>query len=156
MSGWCFGYTCLKRLSTFWSIFQTGRTYDLTFAGTNPGSLRFHMMTPTNAATSITPNDAVAALTGRDHCAVMRIFYASPMRLQVYTQDTQNKEFFVGDMNWQGDSHKCRETSPDTCDTYVDQFPTLDSPVGTNSFDSSTNTLWYSLLPNQVLNQLLT
>ena len=41
--GWCFGYTCLKRLSTFYSTVAVGRPYDLSFTGTNPQSLRLMM-----------------------------------------------------------------------------------------------------------------
>lgn len=31
--GWCFGYTCQKRLSTFWTSVGSGRTYELNFTG---------------------------------------------------------------------------------------------------------------------------
>ena len=41
--GWCFGYTCLKRLSTFHATVALGRPYDLAFSGTNPKTLRLMM-----------------------------------------------------------------------------------------------------------------
>ena len=48
--GWCFGYTCLKRLSTFFSTVALGHAYDLAFSGTNPKRLRLAM--PTAPASS--------------------------------------------------------------------------------------------------------
>jgi hypothetical protein len=33
-TGWCFAYTCQKRLSTFWGTVPTGHTAKLDFAGT--------------------------------------------------------------------------------------------------------------------------
>ena len=39
--GWCFGYTCLKRLSTFYAIVDTMEDYEITFAATNPKSLKY-------------------------------------------------------------------------------------------------------------------
>ena len=38
--GWCFGYTCQKRLSTFWSVVGSGGAYSLNFTGTPPRVLR--------------------------------------------------------------------------------------------------------------------
>jgi len=75
--GWCFGYTCLKRLSTFHSTVVSNRTYDLTFAGTNPQSLRLMM-----------PTDAGAAV-------LLAVWYASPNKLVVYDADGQ----LVPDLN---------------------------------------------------------
>lgn len=31
--GWCFGYTCQKRLSTFWTSVGANRAYELNFTG---------------------------------------------------------------------------------------------------------------------------
>lgn len=33
--GWCFGYTCQERISTFYSIVATGFNYTLYFTGTS-------------------------------------------------------------------------------------------------------------------------
>eukprot|EP00899_Mesostigma_viride_P025002 jgi/Mesvir1/5687/Mv15702-RA.1 len=41
--GWCFGYTCQKRLSTFWTEAQTGLPYELNFTGTPPLYMRLHL-----------------------------------------------------------------------------------------------------------------
>lgn len=39
--GWCFQYTCQKRLSTFWTVASTGHTYALNFTGTPARHFRF-------------------------------------------------------------------------------------------------------------------
>jgi hypothetical protein len=41
--GWCFGYTCQKRLSTFWSYMPTHQVNHLTFLGTPAKVFRLHM-----------------------------------------------------------------------------------------------------------------
>ena len=41
--GWCFAYTCQKRLSTFWSYAAAGERVKLTFTGTPPKMLRVWM-----------------------------------------------------------------------------------------------------------------
>ncbi|XP_021354873.1 fibrocystin-L-like isoform X2 [Mizuhopecten yessoensis] len=42
--GWCSGYTCKKRLSTFPLIMTAGRNHLLHFASTSPKNLRLHML----------------------------------------------------------------------------------------------------------------
>ena len=39
--GWCFSYTCHKRLSTFYSVVNAGNVYFLNTTGTPPNSMRF-------------------------------------------------------------------------------------------------------------------
>lgn len=34
--GWCFGYTCQKRLSTFWATVSMGQNYAINMTGTPP------------------------------------------------------------------------------------------------------------------------
>ena len=43
-SGWCTYYTCLKRLSTFFSIVAMGTDYCLWMTGSPPSHLRFHLL----------------------------------------------------------------------------------------------------------------
>ena len=38
--GWCFGYTCQKRLSTFWAVASMGSTYAVNTTGTPPRHMR--------------------------------------------------------------------------------------------------------------------
>jgi hypothetical protein len=39
-NGWCFGYTCQQRLSTFWATASSGTTYAVNATGTPPRLLR--------------------------------------------------------------------------------------------------------------------
>ena len=134
------GEAVASRLSTFWSVVQTGYQYDLTFASSNPSSLRFHLMEPTNAYGA--PISA-RSLSGSEHCTVLKMFYPNNPRLQVYKTDEHGTDSFVIDMNWEGNKHKCRLNEPANCDTYANEYPSVSSTIGSNTFDSATSTLWY-------------
>lgn len=43
-TGWCTYYTCLKRLSTFFTIVVVGTDYCLWMTGSPPSHLRFHLL----------------------------------------------------------------------------------------------------------------
>ena len=63
---WAYGYSALRRLSTFFANVGLGRGYDLTFTASNPRSIR--LMMPS---------------TPRSDKVVISIFYSSPERLEV-------------------------------------------------------------------------
>jgi len=42
--GWCLGYTCQKRISTFYTIVATGKSFNIFFTGYAPRKLRFHLL----------------------------------------------------------------------------------------------------------------
>ncbi|CAF3664415.1 unnamed protein product [Rotaria sordida] len=42
--GWCNGYTCQKRISTFMSIIQSKHHYDIYFSSTTPNHIRFRLL----------------------------------------------------------------------------------------------------------------
>ncbi|XP_021347967.1 fibrocystin-L-like [Mizuhopecten yessoensis] len=42
--GWCSGYTCRKRVSTFMAIVATGKEYLIHFTGTSPQHLRYFLL----------------------------------------------------------------------------------------------------------------
>ena len=42
--GWCLGYTCQERISTFYGIVATRRNYSLYFSSTAPQGLRLHLL----------------------------------------------------------------------------------------------------------------
>ncbi|XP_069115224.1 fibrocystin-L-like [Argopecten irradians] len=42
--GWCSGYTCRKRLSTFMALVVTGKEYLIHFTGTSPQHLRYFLL----------------------------------------------------------------------------------------------------------------
>jgi len=115
--GWCFGYTCLKRLMMFNAIVSTNKEYSIYFGATNPQKLRLHLL---NART----NEAV----------VLKFVYTNPQRLAVFNAQTGQH---INDLNYQGNKHRSQLQGGDS---YVDQWPTLSSPHGTNGFNRSTNT----------------
>ena len=43
-TGWCTYYTCLKRLSTFFSLVAVGTDYCVWMTGSPPSHLRFHLL----------------------------------------------------------------------------------------------------------------
>lgn len=64
--GWCFSYTCLKRLMTFWAVVAMGQQSTVHFTGTNPQKLRLHL--------PYVPNDEKI---------IIKIYYQNNQRLQV-------------------------------------------------------------------------
>lgn len=71
--GWCHGYTCQERLSTFHTVVVMDRHYELHFSSFNPQKLRLMIL---NAA-----DDDVLSL---------EIFYPKPERLDVYRKGTSS------------------------------------------------------------------
>lgn len=63
---WAFGYSALRRLSTFFANVGLDRGYDLTFTGSNPRSVRLFLPS-----------------TPREDRIVVSIFYSNPERLEV-------------------------------------------------------------------------
>ena len=78
--GWCFSYTCLKRLMTFHGIVAMGKTYTIHFTGSNPQTMRLHL-----------PN----AEPGEK--LLLRIYYRTKSRLQIYRGG--NDRAFIEDLN---------------------------------------------------------
>ena len=114
--GWCFGYTCLKRLMAFNSIVSTGKEYHVYFGATNPQKIRLHLL---NAAV--------------DESVVLHFVYTNPQRLAVRTHNNR----VVTDMNFEGNKHKSQGSQGMN---YINQKPMIDSTHGTNAFDRTTNT----------------
>ncbi|XP_071946022.1 fibrocystin-L-like [Antedon mediterranea] len=119
--GWCHGYTCQERISTFMSIVAIGETYEMYMSSTNPQTLRLHFL-------NTTPDQKI----------VVGIWYANPQRLDVYHQGR-----YVMPNNGQldGDTFIWVPEDPNGTD---DQFmPTPDSNIyGENYFDRDWQTLW--------------
>ncbi|XP_061189118.1 fibrocystin-L-like [Saccostrea echinata] len=110
--GWCAGYTCQKRLSTFQAITPTGRNFSLYFTSTAPQHLRLMLLSTPN-----TDRIRVGAYNGK------------PNRLDVFVNGV-----YVLPKNGQLDSNKnLILQSP----TSVGQFnPKVDTdPCGANYMD---------------------
>ncbi|XP_071944841.1 fibrocystin-L-like [Antedon mediterranea] len=119
--GWCHGYTCQERISTFMSIVAIGETYEMYMSSTNPEKLRLRFL-------NTTPDQKI----------VVGIWYANPQRLDVYHQGR-----YVMPNNGQlyGDTFIWVPENPNGPD---DQFmPTPDSNIyGENYFDRDWQILW--------------
>jgi hypothetical protein len=68
--GWCTGFTCLKRLSTFHGVVSTQKRYQLFFSSTNPQRTRFMLLNGN-------PSDKI----------ILGYFYKTAQRLDVYCKD---------------------------------------------------------------------
>ncbi|XP_038045747.1 fibrocystin-L-like [Patiria miniata] len=120
--GWCNGYTCQERISTFYTMVAGNNEYEVYFTSTNPQGMRFHLLN-----------------SGESQAVVLGIWYIKPERLDVYYKDRyvipNNAEFSSsGELIW-----KAKDPAlPDN------QFnPDIGSQVhGENYFDHDTKTLW--------------
>ena len=126
--GWCFDYTCLKRISTFYPIVAVGQRHEVYLTSTNPAHTRLHLI---NAG----PDDAV----------VVSIYYSTANRLNVFLADTDE---YVEDMNMVDGVFKqqlVREgkwpSNQADGSGWTNEFPTAYHRHGTNAFNRVTRTL---------------
>jgi hypothetical protein len=68
--GWCNGYTCQKRISTFMALVQSGHHYDIVFSSTTPKQTRFRLLN----------SDARIQIT-------LGLYYTSLQQIDVYAND---------------------------------------------------------------------
>ncbi|KAK3107766.1 hypothetical protein FSP39_021797 [Pinctada imbricata] len=69
--GWCSGYTCRKRLSTFPIIVASGKNYLIHYTSTSPQDTRFMLLNSNSS-----------------HAVRLSIWYAHPNRLDLYVDGT--------------------------------------------------------------------
>ncbi|XP_076825620.1 fibrocystin-L-like isoform X2 [Clavelina lepadiformis] len=123
--GWCFGYTCQKRISTFYTIVATGHHYDVYFTGYAPKKLRLTLL---NVDDDITLRVA--------------IWYARPEKLEVFNVETGisiTPENYVYDVSL----NKWIYKRPETDGQYR---PAIDSRVhGANFMDLKKDLLYVTL-----------
>lgn len=91
--GWCFSYTCLKRLMTFWGVVATGLEYTVHFAGSNPQTMRISL--PYAAA---------------GEKIILKIYYSTAQKMQIFVNgryiedinrdDGKEKTQLVRDGRW--------------------------------------------------------
>ncbi|XP_077992871.1 fibrocystin-L-like [Glandiceps talaboti] len=126
--GWCHGYTCQERISTFYTIVAMDKNYEMYFTGTNPQHLRLHILDA----------DDTQALT-------VGTWYANPQRLDVYRNG-----IYIAPTNAElsGSTFTWKAKDPNLPD---DQFmPPLDSQVsGLNYFDRELQTLYILIRGNE-------
>jgi hypothetical protein len=106
--GWCFGYTCQKRVSTFMSIVANGLGFDIYLSSTPPNQLRFRIL---NADPSFK--------------ITISVYYFTSNRIDVYKNDR-----FVLPTNgyYENGFMKFNDTSANL----TSFMPTVNSPSGTN------------------------
>ncbi|XP_033119895.1 fibrocystin-L-like [Anneissia japonica] len=122
--GWCHGYTCQERISTFMAVVASGQTYEMYMSGTNPQHIRLHLLN-----------------TRPDQKVVVGIWYANPQRLDVYHQ---GRYVMPNNGQMDGDTFTWVAKDPNLPN---DQFnPTPDSNIyGENYFDRDWKILWVLL-----------
>ena len=124
--GWCGGYTCQERISTFYGIIAPGLNYEIALASTNPQNMRFHLL---NAEETDTIRIAFV--------------YTNPQRLDVYYGDT-----YVNPTNVRMENGQIVYDSKDP-NLPDDQFqPTINDQPGANFYERSNKRLYFILRGN--------
>ena len=114
-NGWCGGYTCQERVSTFYGIVASQFIYTIGLTSTNPQNFAIHLLNSEDNQT-----------------IVLRVIYTTSQRLDVYVT-RNNEDEYVPPKN--------AMLQPDGNLVYMDfmdQFyPTLNDPHGANYYDRS-------------------
>ncbi|XP_006825958.1 fibrocystin-L-like [Saccoglossus kowalevskii] len=127
--GWCLGYTCQERISTFYTIVSSGKIYDMAFTGTNPQNLRFHLLNADD-----------------DETVRIDLWGANPQRLDVYRNNV-----YIAPTNAQlsGSSFTWLPRNPSLPD---DQYlPTIGGSSGQNFHDNKVQTLYFLIRGSDVI-----
>lgn len=118
-NGWCGGYTCQERISTFYALVAAGLVYTIGLTSTNPQDTALHLLHSDSS-------DAI----------VVKIIYTNPQRLDVYfdgsyvvpknaiQKEDGNLEYMLRDAS-----------NPNAFD------PLVTDPPGTNYYDRDTKQL---------------
>ncbi|CAK8682966.1 unnamed protein product [Clavelina lepadiformis] len=123
--GWCFGYTCQKRISTFYTIVATGHHYDVYFTGYAPKNLRLTLL---NVDDDITLRVA--------------IWYARPEKLEVFRYNSDDS-ITPENYDYDVDNDKWIYKRPETDGQYR---PAINSRIhGANFMDLKKDLLYVTL-----------
>ena len=139
-NGWCGGYTCQERISTFYGIVASSFNYTVGLTSTNPQKFALHLL---NA------NDSQAI--------VARIVYNTPQRLDVYVNNGR-EDVYVPPKNARlledGNLEYLSVSSvPDE-----QYFPTIDDVHGANFYDRSLKQLHVNIKgkrPHKIITTLV-
>ncbi|XP_066278772.1 fibrocystin-L-like [Branchiostoma lanceolatum] len=123
--GWCAGYTCQKRISTFWTAVGVGRHYEIYFTGTSPQKLRLHLL---NAKP--------------DQSMRLGIFYANPQRLDIYV----GGRYIMPENGAYNDAGQLILLEPESEGQY---YPAIDGASGANFFDRPWQRLYVTIKGNE-------
>lgn len=119
-NGWCGGYTCQERISTFYGIVAAGANYVVGLTSTNPQKFAMHLLNS---------NDQEAV--------VLRIIYTNPQRLDVY-RTRSGQDVYVPPTNAElldDGNLEYKDFDPDLGDAQFN--PLVSDPHGANYYDRS-------------------
>lgn len=119
--GWCFGYTCQKRISTFMALVAADKAYDVTLSSTPPEKLRFRLLN-TDASFKIR----------------LSMYYFTPMRVDLY-----NKNQFVIATNGEYNADN-KLVFVDYSSDLASYMPTYESASGTNLFRKEDKRIFFA------------
>ncbi|XP_064635071.1 fibrocystin-L-like [Lineus longissimus] len=117
--GWCNGYTCQKRLSTFWAMLAMEREYRIYFTSTSPEHLRLRLL-------NVDTTDSVK----------LAVYYRLPQRFDLFYQDARVPPLNEG-LNSNGDT-ALLPIAPG-----VDPTPSFSDGPGANYFDRDYKLLFF-------------
>ncbi|XP_063605340.1 fibrocystin-L-like [Penaeus indicus] len=105
--GWCFGYTCQERISTFYAVVATGHTYEMAMTSTPPQVIRFHLL-------HTDPSEAV----------LLRMYFPKMQRFDISVDG-----IYVPPTNIDNSQYPANYQLLPESDSF---FPSITDPVGTN------------------------
>ena len=122
--GWCGGYTCQERISTFYGIVAAGLEYTIGLTSTNPQRMALHLLHTDNAQK-----------------IVVGVINTNPQRLDVYI----NEEYIIPN-NAVRDSQTGNLMYMERDPAIPDQYrPTVTDTAGSNYYDRDFKRLYITL-----------
>ena len=129
-NGWCGGYTCQERISTFYGIVAADFTYVIGLTSTNPQQFALHLLNSED-------NQGI----------IVRIIYTNPQRLDVYFVNDNGEDKYVVPKNaelLEDGNLKYTSDLPDTS-----YYPVIDDKKGANYYDRSLKRLHINIKGNR-------
>ncbi|KAK3740701.1 hypothetical protein QZH41_019065 [Actinostola sp. cb2023] len=122
--GWCLGYTCQERLSTFYGVVASDMKYSLYFTSYAPQKVRFHLLNS---------NETQVVRIG--------VYYKEPQRKDVYRRGMCGRLYmYPTNADLAAGQFKLKDIPSGAAKDYY--YPPLSSISGSNYFDDDSNTLF--------------
>ena len=115
--GWCTEYTCLKRLSTFFTVVASGTNYTIWLSSTAPSHIRFHLLNSDGVSSTDNPGSVL-----------IKIWYKDTRRKDAYLDGK-----YVTPLNEDGNLYRA------IGDQYI---PTQNQQKGSNYYDYDSQTMY--------------
>ena len=128
-NGWCGGYTCQERISTFYAVVCSDLEYTIALTSTNPQNFALHLLNSDD-----------------NHVIVVGIIHNTPQRLDVFVRREDGSDEYVPPNNAMLVSGNLQYM-----DGPEDSFiPTLSESHGANFYDGRTKRIYVTVRgPNQ-------